>query len=115
MTTSEVTRTLNPLEFVSSLTIIVTAELKVQCLTVINERIIMDSGFIYIAGNVRIEVKGETRTNVLRSITFLKIIVVPPSPIELRAPDVSDVVFGRTTIMSNYYILDTIGTGGFGL
>ena len=68
--TSELTRTLNPLEVVSSLTITVTAELngsEVQCLTVINGRIIMDSGFIHIAGNVSIEVKCETMTNVLRS------------------------------------------------
>ena len=55
--TSEVSRTLNPLEVVSSLTITVTAELngsEVQCLTVANEGIIMDSGFIYFAGNVSI-------------------------------------------------------------
>ena len=76
--TSEVTRTLNPLEVVSSLTITVTAELngsEVQCLTSTSERIIKDSGFIYFAGNV-------TTTNVDRS------------------PNVSDVVFGRTTITS---------------
>ena len=51
--TSEVTRTLNPLEVVFSLTITVTAELngsEVQCLTVTSEGIIMDSGFIYLAG-----------------------------------------------------------------
>ena len=71
--TSEVTRTLNPLEVVSSLTINVTAELngsEVQCLTVINGRLIMDSGFIHIAGNVSIEGKCETMTNVHRSNTF---------------------------------------------
>ena len=51
--TSEVSKTLNPLQVVSSLTITVTAELngsEVQCLTVINGRIIMDSGFIYFTG-----------------------------------------------------------------
>ena len=65
--TSEVSRTLNPLEVVSSLTITVTAELngsEVQCLTVTSEGIIMDSGFIYFVGNVG---KCETKTNVLRS------------------------------------------------
>ena len=51
--TSEVSRTLNPLEVVSSLTITVTAELngsEVQCFTSTGEGIIMDSGFIYLAG-----------------------------------------------------------------
>ena len=50
---SEVSRTLNPLQVVSSLTITVTAELngsEVQCLTVTSKGIIMDSGFIYFAG-----------------------------------------------------------------
>ena len=63
--TSEVTRTLNPLEVVSSLTITVTAELngsEVQCFTVISEGIIMDSGFIHIAGNISIGGKCETTT-----------------------------------------------------
>ena len=58
--TSKVTKTLNPLQVVSFLTINVTAELngsEVQCLTITNEGIIMDSGFIYFAGNVSIEVK----------------------------------------------------------
>ena len=71
--TSEVSRTLNPLEVVSSLTITATAELngsEVQCFTETSEGIIMDSGFIYFAGNVSIEVKCETMTNVLRSNTF---------------------------------------------
>ena len=52
---SEVSRTQNPLQVVSSLTITVTAELngsEVQCLTVTDEGIIMDSGFIYFAGNI---------------------------------------------------------------
>ena len=52
--TSEVSRTLNPLEVVSSLTITVTAELngsEVQCGISTSEGIIMDSGFIYVAGN----------------------------------------------------------------
>ena len=72
--TSEVARTLNPLEVVSSLTITVTAELngsEVQCLTVTSEGIIMDSGFIYFVGNVSIEVKCETTTNVLGSNTYI--------------------------------------------
>ena len=53
--TSEVTRTL---QVVSSLTITVTAELngsEVQCFIVINGRLLMDSGFIHIAGNVSID------------------------------------------------------------
>ena len=51
--TSEVSRTLNPLQVVSSLTITVTAELngsEVQCFALTNGSIIMDSGFIYFAG-----------------------------------------------------------------
>ena len=58
--TSEVSRTLNPLQVVSSLTITVTAELngsEVQCLTVINGTLIMDSCFIYLAGNVSMDGK----------------------------------------------------------
>ena len=54
--TSEVSRTLNPLEVVFSLTITVTAELngsEVQCFTVTSEGIIMDSGFMYFSGNYR--------------------------------------------------------------
>ena len=50
---SEVSRTLNPLQLVSSLTITVTAELngsEVQCFAIINGSIIMDYGFIYFAG-----------------------------------------------------------------
>ena len=53
--TSEVSRTSNPLEVVSSLTITVTAELsgsKVQCFAVINGTRIIDSGFIHVAGNI---------------------------------------------------------------
>ena len=52
--TSEVSRTLNPLQVVSSLTITVTAELngsEVQCGTVINRTLIIKSGFIHVAGN----------------------------------------------------------------
>ena len=51
--TSEVSRTLNPLQVVSSLTIAVTAELngsEVQCFAITNGSIVMDSGFIYFAG-----------------------------------------------------------------
>ena len=58
--TSEVSRTLNPLQVVSSLTITVTAELngsEVQCFTETSEGIIKDSGFIYFAGSVSMEGK----------------------------------------------------------
>ena len=50
---SEVSRTLNPLQLVSSLTITVTAELngsEVQYFALTNGSIVMDSGFIYFAG-----------------------------------------------------------------
>ena len=53
--TSEVSRTLNPLQVVSSLTITVTAELngsEVQCFALTNGSIVMDSGFIYFAGTI---------------------------------------------------------------
>ena len=51
---SEVSRTPNLLQVVSSLTITVTAELngsEVQCFTVIDGRMITDSGFIHVTGN----------------------------------------------------------------
>ena len=53
--TSEVSRTLNPLQVVSSLTVTVTAELngsEVQCGTAINGTLIIKSGFIHVAGNI---------------------------------------------------------------